>query len=128
MSPSEPTDWIHLEGMVFYGYHGVDPAEKQLGQRFLVDLSVAFDLRRAGHSDDLADTVNYAHLYRLAREVGEGPSCNLLEAVAQRIADRVLAETTVPAVRVRVRKPGVAIKGSILAAATVEITRRRGRG
>ncbi|MAG36179.1 MAG: dihydroneopterin aldolase, partial [Dehalococcoidia bacterium] len=95
------TDWVHLEGMAFYGYHGVDPAEKQLGQRFIVDLSAAYDLRRAGRTDDLRDTVNYAQLFRLTRDIVEGPSCDLLEAVAARIAESVFANTPVDAVRVR---------------------------
>ena len=120
-----PADWIHLEGMTFYGYHGVDPAEQQLGQRFIVDLAVAYDLRRAGETDDLQDTVSYAQLYRLTRDIVEGPSCQLLEAVAARIAATVLDQTPVAAVRVCLRKPEVPIKGSILAAAAVEITRWR---
>ena len=124
-SQTAPTDWIHLEGMAFYGYHGVDPAEQQLGQRFIVDLAVAYDLRRAGETDDLQDTVSYAQLYRLTRDIVEGPSYQLLEAVAARIAATVLDRTPVVAVRVRLRKPEVPIKGSILAAAAVEITRWR---
>ena len=71
------------------------------------------------------DTVNYAQLYRLTRDIVEGPSCRLLEAVAARIAATVLGQTPVAAVRVRLRKPEVPIKGSILAAAAVEITRWR---
>lgn len=125
LSQTAPTDWIHLEGMAFYGYHGADPAEQQLGQRFIVDLAVAYDLRRAGETDDLQDTVSYAQLYRLTRDVVEGPSCQLLEAVAARIAATVLDRTPVAAVRVRLRKPEAPIKGSILAAAAVEITRWR---
>ena len=125
LSQTAPTDWIHLEGMAFYGYHGADPAEQQLGQRFIVDLAVAYDLRRAGETDDLQDTVSYAQLYRLTRDIVEGPSCQLLEAVAARIAATVLDRTPVAAVRVRLRKPEAPIKGSILAAAAVEITRWR---
>ena len=127
ISPAQnaPPDWIHLEGMAFYGYHGADPAEQQLGQRFIVDLSVAYDLRRAGETDDLQDTVNYAQLYRLTRDIVEGPSCRLIEAVAARLAAVVLDRTPVAAVRVRLHKPEVPIKGSILAAAAVEITRWR---
>ena len=72
------TDRIHVEGMRFYGFHGVDPAEKVLGQRFIVDLTVERDLRKAGASDDVADTVSYASLFKLTRQVVEGPSLNLL--------------------------------------------------
>ena len=62
-------DRIRLEGMVFYGMHGVDPAEKSLGQRFVVDVELERDLRKPGRTDDLHDTVNYAHVYRIATSV-----------------------------------------------------------
>ena len=118
-------DRIRLEGMVFYGRHGVDPAEKSLGQRFTVDVEIERDLRKPGRTDDLHDTVNYAHVYHVARQVLEGPSKNLIEAVAEEIARR-LAESCngLEAIRVRVRKPEAPIKGSVLAAASVEIERR----
>jgi dihydroneopterin aldolase len=118
-------DWVWLEGMVFYGMHGVDPAEKSLGQRFIVDVALKRDLRKAGRTDALHDTVNYAHVYRLAKQVMEGPSKNLLEALAEEIARRVAESTeAVDVIRVRVRKPEVPIKGSVLAAASVQIERR----
>ena len=118
-------DRIRLEGMVFYGFHGVDPAEKALGQRFTVDVELERDLRKPGRTDDLHDTVNYAHVYRVARQVLEGPSKNLIEALAEEIARRVADSCPgVDAIRVRVRKPEVPIKGSVLAAAAVEIERR----
>ena len=120
-----PPDRVFLEGMVFYGYHGVNPAERALGQRFIVDLDVVADLSAAGKSDDLQDTVNYSRLFQVAREIVEGPPHNLLEAVAEDIAARELAEFPVVEVRVSIRKPGVAIRGSVLDAAGVEIVRER---
>jgi dihydroneopterin aldolase len=117
-------DWIRLEGMIFYGFHGADPAEKALGQRFVVDVALQRDLRKAGRSDDLHDTVSYAQVYRLARQVMEGPSKNLLEALAEEIARRIAFSCEgIETIRVRIRKPEVPIKGSILAAASVEIER-----
>jgi dihydroneopterin aldolase len=122
------TDKIILEGMTFYGYHGVSAAEKELGQRFVVDLEACADLSAAGRTDDLALTVNYAALYQQTKEIVEGPSCNLLECVAERIASTVLAAHPVEEVRVKVRKPGAPIKGSVLISAAVEIVRRRSPG
>ncbi len=120
----ERGDWITLEGMVFYGQHGVDPAEKSLGQRFTVDVALQRDLRKPGRSDDLHDTVNYAHVYRIAKQVLEGPSKNLIEALAEDIARRIAESCPgVETIRVRVRKPEVPIKGSVLSAAAVEIER-----
>ena len=119
------TDHILLKGMTFYGFHGVGPEEQSLGQRFVVDLEVRKDLRPAGASDDLRQTVDYSRLYRLVREVMEGPSRKLLENVAETIAQRVLDAFEVEAVRVKVKKPDVPMKGSILDYAAVEIFRDR---
>ena len=83
-------DLILLEGMRFFAFHGNNPEERVLGQPFLVDLEVEADLSVAGRSDSLDDTINYAGLYRAVKGVMEGPARNLLEALAQDIADAVL--------------------------------------
>jgi dihydroneopterin aldolase len=111
--------------MVFYGFHGVSPAEQDLGQRFVVDLEAQRDLRAAGLSDDLADTVSYSHLYRVVKQVVEGSSRKLLESLAEAIAQSVLDEFDVESVRVMVKKPEAPIKGSILSYAGVEVFRER---
>jgi len=111
--------------MRFYGFHGVNPEERVLGQEYLVDLAVELDLRRAGASDRLEDTISYSHIYRAVRDVMEGEPRNLLEAAAQSIADRVLSEFSVDSVSVRVNKPRPPIRGSVIENATVEIFRSR---
>ena len=121
-----PADRIILEGMQFYGFHGVNPEERTLGQSYLVDLAVELDLRLAGGSDRLEDTVSYTSLYQTVQGVMEGESRSLLEATAQAIADRVLAEFPVAAVQVRVKKPRPPIRGSVIDNAAVEIYRTRG--
>ncbi len=120
-----PTDKIQLEGMVFYGFHGANDAEKELGQRFVVDVEVQRDLRPAGLSDDLDDTVSYTNVYRIVKDVIEGPSRNLLESLAETVATNVLDRLDVEATKVRIKKPEVPIKGSILANASVEIFREK---
>jgi dihydroneopterin aldolase len=120
-----PLDRIQLEGMVFYGYHGVGPEEQSLGQRFVVDIEVEKDLRTAGATDEISDTVNYSELYRTVKEIVEGPSRKLLENVAETISRQVLLKFDVEAVRVKVKKPEVPMKGSILKHASVEIFRER---
>lgn len=57
-------DTILLKGLVFHGYHGVLEEERRLGQKFVVDIEASADLARAGQTDDLADTVNYAAVYQ----------------------------------------------------------------
>jgi dihydroneopterin aldolase len=118
-------DKIVLEGMIFYGFHGASLAEQEVGQRFIVDLEVEHDLSPAGLSDDIAYTIHYTRLFTLTKEILEGPSRKLLENVAETLAQRILSEYPADAVRVRVKKPEVPIKGSVLAYAGVEIMRRR---
>jgi dihydroneopterin aldolase len=120
------TDRIRLNEMVFYGYHGVLPEEQALGQRFVVDVELVTDLRAAGVSDDLEQTVNYAAVYTAVRDIVTGPPRKLIEAVAEQIAARILADhAAVERVRVRVRKPAVPIAGSVLGSAEVQIERTR---
>lgn len=116
-------DKMQLEGLRFYGYHGVHDAEQQLGQRFVVDLEMELDLRPAGLSDDPADTVNYSLVYQAVKQIMEGPPRKLLENVAEAIASCVLKDFGVDSVRVKVKKPEVPVKGSILDYASVEIYR-----
>jgi dihydroneopterin aldolase len=116
-------DRILLEGMAFIGRHGVFPAERELGARFVVDVEMGADLSQAGASDRLEDTVNYAHAYRLVQEVVQGEPCHLIEAVAERIAARLLCLDRVRQVRVRVSKRPP-LEGEFRSFA-VEVTRSR---
>jgi dihydroneopterin aldolase len=123
------TDEILLEGMRFYAYHGVNPEEQALGQRFTVDVILVVDLRRAGQSDELAHTVSYSAVYKVVRRIVEGEPRQLIEAVADEIAATILTEfPQVTRVTVTVRKPEVPMKGSMLDAAGVRITRSRSNG
>jgi dihydroneopterin aldolase len=128
MSRSEKNteDRIVLEGMVFHGRHGTLPAERELGQPFVVDVELRLDLRPAGLSDDLAQTVDYGEVHRLAREIVEGEPVNLIETVAERIAAAILEDhPPVESVRVRVAKPHVRLDDTVLAGSAVEILRHR---
>lgn len=119
-------DLIRLNEMVFYGFHGVLPEEQALGQRFVVDVELRLDLRPAGEADDLSLTVNYSEVYSAVAEVVTGPSYNLIEAVAERIARAILAsQPPVASVLVRVRKPHVPMADAVLASAEVCIERDR---
>jgi dihydroneopterin aldolase len=122
-------DEILLEGMRFYAFHGVNPEEQALGQRFTVDVVLAVDLHRAGQSDNLAHTVSYSAVYKVVRAIVEGEPRQLIEAVAEEIASVVLTEfPPVAQISVTVRKPEVPMKGAMLDAAGVRITRSRAEG
>jgi dihydroneopterin aldolase len=97
-------DTIFVEAIEFYGYHGASDEEQVVGHRYAVDVALEVDTRRAGGSDCLADTVNYATVARRVVEIGTGERCRLIEALAERLADAILREFGVGAVRVRVRK------------------------
>lgn len=111
--------------MEFYGYHGVFPEENRLGQRFIVDLIVSLNLKNAGETDHLDDSVNYGELYKLCEEIVEGPPIKLLEAIAEKIAQSILGEfVLISEVTVKVIKPDPPIPGHYESVA-VEITRGR---
>lgn len=119
-------DRILLEGMVFHGHHGTLPAERELGQTFVVDVELRLDLRPAGLSDDLAKTVDYGEVHRLAKQVVEGEPAGLTETVAERIANATLEEhPLVDVIRVKVKKPNVRLGDTVLDGSAVEILRRR---
>ena len=123
---SIPPDRIILEGIKVYGFHGTNPEERALGQAYLVDLAVELDLSKPGASDRLEDTVSYTQLYRAVLAVVGGESRSLLEATAQAIAVKVLAEFPVRAVHVILKKPHPPIRSSSIDSAAVEIYRVRG--
>ena len=117
------SDRLVLKNMVFYGYHGAFAAEKELGQRFEVDLEMQLDLKPAAVADDLELTVNYVEVYTLVKEVVEEREFGLLETLAETIAGEILSAYTVEEVVVRVRKP-FPPSGGILDYAEVEISRK----
>lgn len=104
-------DRIILEGMEFYGYHGVLPEEQALGQRFIVDVELYLDLRPAGETDDPDRTVNYAHVFELVENVLTGRPHRLIESVAESVAKAVLERFPVSEALVRVKKPGAPLPG-----------------
>ena len=122
-------DRILLEGMVFHGHHGTLPAERELGQPFVVDIELHLDLQPAGLSDDLTQTVDYSEVHRQAKKIVEGPPVSLTETLAERIADTVLGDfPTVDTVRIKVAKPNVRLDDTVLTGSAVEILRRRNDG
>jgi dihydroneopterin aldolase len=119
-------DRILLEGMIFYGNHGTLPAERELGQPFVVDIELYLDLQPAGLSDDLAQTVDYSEVHRRAKGIVEEPPVNLTEVVAERIAAAILEDhALVETVRLKVAKPHVRLGETVFASSAVEIVRHR---
>ena len=103
--PTVTTDRIVLQGVSAFGYHGVLDFEKRDGQTFAVDVTMALDLSPAGRSDALEATVSYAEVAASVVERVTGPSFDLIERLAEVIADDVLTHDLVDAVEVVVHKP-----------------------
>jgi dihydroneopterin aldolase len=118
-------DKIILNKMAFYGYHGVFPEETHLGQRFMVDLTVETNLKKAGETDQLEYSINYGEIYQVCKEIVEGKPYKLVEAVAEKIAGEMLTRfEPISQVIVRVIKPDPPIPGHYESVA-VEVTRSR---
>lgn len=118
-------DRIFLRGMRFMACHGVLPHEREVPQPFEVDVELGLDLRSAGESDDLDDTVNYAKVYDVVSTVLTVARKYLIEAIAEKIADDLLRDfDSLRWVRVTVHKPTAPIDG-IFSDVGVTILRRR---
>ena len=98
-------DRITVHGLTGHGFHGVYPTEREHGQTFRVDAALELDTAPAAVTDDLARTVNYAELAQALHAVLVGEPVDLLETLAQRLADLCLADPLVQAVEITVHKP-----------------------
>lgn len=124
---SDFTDRLSLFGLRFEGRHGVLGWEKETPQPFEVDVVLHADLELAARDDALPSTVDYGVIHELVRSIIEGPSMDLIEALAGAIARATLAATDpslVDAVEVRVRKPKAPLDGEF-DMVEAALTRRR---
>ncbi|HEY0816009.1 MAG TPA: dihydroneopterin aldolase [Pseudonocardia sp.] len=119
------TDRIELRGLRVRGYHGVFDHERRDGQDFVVDITVWMDLAAAAASDDLVDTLHYGELAERAAAIVAGEPYNLIETVAARIADGVLADGRVLAVEVTLHKPQAPIPLDFADVAVIAYRSRR---
>jgi dihydroneopterin aldolase len=116
---------IELHGIVLYGYHGVLDEERRDGQRFLVDVELDLENEQAAQSDAIEDAVDYRRVVARVAEISDARAYHLLEAFAAAIADALLEDCPVSAVRVRVRKPDVVLDPPVDVAA-ISVERRSG--
>ncbi len=117
-------DRIIIRGAQFHGKHGVSPEERAIGGRVIVDVEMEYDLSLAGASDNIADTVNYADVFKTVRAHVEDQNFQLLESLAYRIVEALMARFPARAVTVYVRKQPPPIRG-IVESAGVEIRKSR---
>lgn len=117
-------DRIELSGIEVYARHGVLEEEQIRAQVFRVDLTVFADLSVAGDSDSLEDTIDYRRLTDTVKETVGGESHKLIERVAQRVAESVLADPRANRVMVTIHKPEAEL-GAVLDDVAVTVDRSR---
>lgn len=98
---------ITLADIGLVGHHGYHAAEKELGQRFEVDVDLWVDIEAPGKSDRLAEAVNYEEVYRIVERVMQTDRFSLLEALASDMATAIYEQFEIEGVTVRIRKPSV---------------------
>lgn len=118
-------DKIFINGIVLFARHGVHPEEAVLGQRFIFDLELRLDLRPAGRSDHLEQTVDYGAVMACLTRVTETRRCRLLEALAEAIVQELFTDfPLVQAVRLRIHKPSAPVPG-MFDSLGIEVLRER---
>ena len=117
---------IIIKNLEIFAYHGVNPEEKQNGQRFLLDLTLWADLSQARQSDRLEDTVNYAAVRKTVQRVFTSESFDLIERAGHVVCQAVLAEhPQVRRVDLLLKKPEAPMN-AVFDYAAVELSAERG--
>ena len=109
---NDAPDRLAVRGLSLRGHHGVFDFERRDGQDFVIDLVLGIDTPAAAASDDLHDTVDYGTLVDEVRAAVENDPVDLIETLAQRIADVCLAHAQVQGVEVTLHKPHAPIEAT----------------
>jgi len=105
-------DSIILKSIKLHGYHGVLPIERENGQTFKIDVELFLDLKKAGESDNLEDTVDYSKVYDIVKRINETNKFRLIERFAHVISQEIMSTyKEVQEVIVSIRKPQAPVKG-----------------
>lgn len=120
-------DKIHIRDLVLRCIIGINPHERDQRQDVVINITMHADLRQAGRSDNIDDTVNYKTIKRKVVDLVENSSCLLVEHLAQQIADTCLVDQRVQRVEVTLDKPG-ALRYARSVAVQIMRERSDGRG
>ena len=103
-------DVIHIKRIEIFANHGVIPEENTLGQKFIISADLYKDLRNAGRTDGLSETIHYGQAAVLIKQISEKTTFNLIEKLAEEIASELLKQFPVEKVRVIVEKPWAPVR------------------
>jgi 7,8-dihydroneopterin aldolase/epimerase/oxygenase len=120
-------DEMIVRGIECLGHHGVFEFERAEGQVFVIDVTLGLDTRSAAHSDDLRDTVDYGSLVMQVKAAVETDPVNLIETLAQRVANVCLSDDRVGYAKVTVHKPTAPIQATFADVALTITRKREGR-
>lgn len=115
-------DRVFIEGISIFGKHGVHESERTEPQEFIVDVVAYFDAKKAGESDELRDTIDYMPFAGMIEDTVKNNSFYLIERLAEKIAENILADPRITKVDVTVKKPAP-LKGNGMPGVTILRTR-----
>ncbi|MHA1712701.1 MAG: dihydroneopterin aldolase [Candidatus Ranarchaeia archaeon] len=115
-------DLVIVKGLQLWGTHGNFPEENKLGQKFVVDVEVSYDMMEMCLTDNLDAGLSYSTVYKIAKKIVTTEQHKLLQRIAQRIAEDIIKAYPIKQVKVTVKKPCVPI-GGILDYTAVSIVR-----
>jgi 7,8-dihydroneopterin aldolase/epimerase/oxygenase len=125
-APEQP-DELSVRGIECFGHHGVFEFERTQGQRFVIDLTLGLDSRSAATTDDLRHTVDYGSLVMQVKAAVETDPVDLIETLAQRVADVCLLDDRVGYAKVTIHKPTAPIQATFADVALTITRKREGR-
>ncbi|MCK4648252.1 dihydroneopterin aldolase [bacterium] len=117
-------DKILLKNIILYAHLGVKNEEREVRQKISLDVELSLNLEETARVDNLEKTVDYEKVYNLLKGRIEAKKYNLLEALAQDIAQEILKDFPINEVLIRAKKPQVKLAGPLDYVA-VEITRHK---
>lgn len=111
MDTQQATDTVFLHELKVETIIGIWGWERKIRQTVSIDLEMGADIRRAAETDSIDDTLNYKAISKRVQQFVADSEFQLVETMAEKIAELVLQEFKVPWIQVRVSKPG-AIRGA----------------
>lgn len=105
-------DKILLKDIKLYGYHGVFEKEQEVGQYFHINIELTLELKQAGITDELENTVDYSKIYDIIRSINDNNKFRLIESLAHNISGEILSTfDKIKDITVQIRKPDAPIDG-----------------
>lgn len=105
-------DKILIRGMKVFGYHGTKPEEQANGQDFIIDVDMSLELKKAGQTDNIEDSVDCSQVYSMVKYIAKNNVFRLIERLADNIAREILSRNEkVMEVKVRIMKPDAPLTG-----------------